>query len=170
MIRALRRTWNRLLGSLVRRDRDGDPSEEFSSHIQLMVDDEVRRGVPRDEARRRAALRFGGLESAKESYRDQHRLPLLEIVFQDLRYAARGIRRNPGFATVAILSLAIGIGANAAIFSLINGVLLRPLGFRDPDSVFVAREMTSVGQSPVNPVHARAWAAQSPSSFASTSC
>jgi putative ABC transport system permease protein len=162
MIRALRRTWHRLLGSLVRRDRAGDPSEEFSSHIQLMADDEVGRGVPRDEAIRRARVRFGSLDSAAEGYRDQRRLPLLEIVLQDLGHAARGIRRNPGFATIAILSLAIGIGANTAIFSLVNGVLLRPLALRDPDSVFAVREITSVGRAPVNPVHARAWAAGCP--------
>ena len=121
----------------------GDLDEELSSHIQLMADEEIRRGVPRDEAYRRARVRFGSVESAKESYRDQRGLPLLEIVLQDLRYAVRGIRRNPGFATVAILSLAIGIGANTAIFSLVNGVLLRPLAFRDPESVFAVREITS---------------------------
>ena len=73
------------------------------------------------------------------------------------------MRRNPGFSAVAILSLAIGIGANTAIFSLVNGVLLRPLAFRDPESVFAVREITSNGQAPVNPVHARAWAAECPS-------
>src|SRR5437867_3480644 len=166
MIRALRRTWNRILGSLLlRRNPDGDLAEQLDSHIQLLAEENMRRGLTPEEAYRRARLQFGSIESTKESYRDQRGLPVLDVTFQDLRYAFRGIRRNPGFATVAILSLAIGIGANTAIFSLVNGVLLQPLAYKDPQRLFAVREHLSPGRNPmpVNPVHAYEWAKQCPS-------
>jgi predicted permease len=167
MIRTLRRTWNRLLGSLSTERRESDLAEELESHIQLLTEDNLRRGVPPEEARRQARLQFGGIESAKESYRDQRGLPFLNDLGQDVRYAFRGIRRNRGFATVAILSLAIGIGANTAIFSLINSVLLQPLAYKEPDRLFAAGELIPhfFGQNPVgvNPMHAQEWAKQCPS-------
>jgi putative ABC transport system permease protein len=167
MTRALRRTWNRLLGSLFRRNPDGDLAEEFDSHIQLLAEENIRRGIPPDEAHRRARLQFGSVESVKESYRDQLGLPALDSIVQDLRYAFRGIRKNTGFAVVAILSLTIGIGANSAIFSVVNAVLLRPLPFNDPHRIFAVREIVPQisGQNsiPVNPLHAREWATQCPS-------
>ena len=91
------------------------------------------------------------IESTKESYRDQRGLPFLDALGQDLRYAFRGIRRNPGFAAVAILSLAIGIGANTAIFSLVNTVLLQPLAYQDPERLFAVGELIPhfFGQNPV---------------------
>ena len=167
MIRTLRRTWNRFLGSLSTARREGDLAEELECHIQLLAEDNMRRGVPPEEARRRARLQFGRMESTKESYRDQRGLPFLDALRQDLRYAFRGIRRNPGFAAVAILSLAIGIGANTAIFSLVNTVLLQPLAYQEPQRLFAVRELIPhfFGQNPVgvNPVHAREWAKQCPS-------
>ena len=95
----------------------------------------------------------------KESHRDQRGPPILDATAQDLRYAFRGIRRNPGFATIAILSLAIGIGANTAIVSLVNAVLLQPLAYKDPQRVFAVGEFLPqlLGQNPivVNAMHAR---------------
>jgi putative ABC transport system permease protein len=162
MTRTLRRIWNRLLGSLRRQHRESDLADELDSHVQLMAEDEIRRGVPPQEAYRLARLRFGGIEAAKESYRDQRGIPALDTTLQDLRYACRGIRRNPGFAAVAILSLAIGIGANTAIFSIVNGVLLRPLAYKDPERLFAVREITSqfpaLGPVAINPTHGREWA------------
>jgi putative ABC transport system permease protein len=164
MIRGLRRTWNRFLGSLLLGTADGELAEELNSHVQLMADEEIRRGTPPQEAYRRARLRFGSVESTKESYRDQRGLPFLDALVADLRYAFRGIRKNPGFATVAILSLAIGIGATTAIFSLVNGVLLRPLAYADPNRLYGVREISPLfGTVAVNPVHAREWANQCPS-------
>lgn len=168
MIRALRRIANRFLGSFTGQRRDNDLAEELESHIRLLADEYIRRGLAPAEADRRARLQFGSLESAKESYRDQRGLPVLDAMAQDLRYALRWIRNNPGFAGIAILSLAIGIGANTAIFSLVNTALLQPLAYQDPDRVFAVREIVfnARGQSsvtPINPVHAREWARQCPS-------
>jgi putative ABC transport system permease protein len=155
--RAARRLWNRLLGSLFGR-RENDLAEELEQHIQLLTEEHIRRGLPPAEARRQARLTFGSVDSATESYRDQGGLPALDVLRHDLRYAFRGLRRNPGFSAIAILSLAIGIGANTAIFSLVNSVLLRPLAYQDPSHVFWAREVTTLGAGAVNPVHAREWA------------
>jgi predicted permease len=165
MTRTLRRVWSRLLGSLFGQRRESDLAEELDSHIRLLAEENTRRGVPPEEAHRRARLQFGGVESTKESYRDQRGLPVLDALVQDLRHAFRGVRRNPGFAAVAILSLAIGIGANTAIFSLVNSVLLQPLAYKDPQRLFAVREHLSPGRNPmpVNPVHAREWAKQCPS-------
>jgi putative ABC transport system permease protein len=167
MMRTARRIWNRLLGSLSGHPADTALAEEIEAHIQLMADESIRRGVPPEEAYRRARLRFGSVDAATERYRDQRGLPALDTLAQDLRYALRGIRRNPGFAVVAILSLGIGIGANTAIFSLVNRVLLQPLAFNDPQRVYAAREIDprTPGRQPiaVNPAHALAWGADCPS-------
>jgi putative ABC transport system permease protein len=159
MIRTLRRVWNRLLGSFAGRRGDDDLASEFDAHIELLAEENLRRGLRPQEALRQAKLRFGAVEEAKESYRDQRGLPILDVLGRDLRYAFRGIRNNPGFAAVAILSLAIGIGANTAIFSIVNTVLLEPLAYEDPQRLFVARESPGV----VNPLHALEWAKSCPS-------
>src|SRR5262245_45498924 len=141
MTRFLRSIWKRFLGSITGRREERDLADELESHIHIAAEEFIRRGIPPGEAVRRARLQFGGVESTKESYRDQRGLPPLDAFGQDVRYALRGIGRNPGFAAVAILSLAAGIGANTAIFSLVNAVLLQPLAFKQPQRLFAAREL-----------------------------
>ena len=93
----------------------------------------VRRGLSSDAAYAAARRAFGGAEQMKEVYRDQRGLPLIDGLVQDLRYAARMFRRDPGFTAVAVLSLAMGIGASTAAFSVFNAVMLRPLPVPDPE-------------------------------------
>jgi hypothetical protein len=100
---------------------------EFESHLQLHIDDNMRSGMSAEAARREALVKFGGIESAKESLRDRATFAPLETIWQDLKYGLRQLWSNPGFASIAILTLALGIGVNTSIFSLLNALMLRPL-------------------------------------------
>jgi predicted permease len=111
---------------------DQELDEEMASHLDMAVEENIRRGLPAEEARRQALVRFGGMQQARELHRESRGLPWLDIVIQDLRYTFRILRRDCGFTTVGVLILALGIGANIAVFSVVNTILLRPLPFRDP--------------------------------------
>jgi predicted permease len=120
--------------AFLRRDRlDRDFDAELDSHLQMAIDDNLRRGMRPHEARRAALVALGGLDAARHLHRDTRGLPGLETIAQDFRYALRTLRRNPGYAAVVLLILAVGIGANTTVFSVVNAVLVRPLPFHEPD-------------------------------------
>jgi len=112
-----------------------DVSAELASHLQLHIDDNLARGLSPAEARRQALLQLGGLEQTKLLVHDQHSLPLLETVMADSRFAYRLLKKSPGFAAVAVLTLALGIGANTAIFSVMRQVLLARLPVPHPEQL-----------------------------------
>jgi predicted permease len=132
MLDSLRRTAARMGAFLRREPLDRELEEEVASHIAMATEDNIRSGMTPDEARRKAMVKFGGVAQAKERQRESRGLPGLETLLQDLRYTVRTLGRDRGFTTVAILILALGIGANVVVFSVVNTILLRPLPFYDP--------------------------------------
>src|SRR5581483_5100479 len=143
---------SRIAGLFVRSRHDDELDEEMRSHIEMLADEYVRRGMNPQEAKRAARRSFGGIDQTKESYRSQRSLPMVETFMQDFRYAFRMLTKNVGFSLVAIIALALGIGANTAIFSVINAVMLRPLPFKDPNQLFALYERNpKVGYDQNNP-------------------
>jgi macrolide transport system ATP-binding/permease protein len=134
-VRRLRAFVLRLRAFFTRTSFERGLSDEVQFHLELQIEDNVRAGMTPQAARREAVVQFGGVEVTKEAYRERHTLPWLEHLGQDVRYAARMMRRNPALTVVAVLSLGVGIGVNVALFTAINAALLQQPTVANPDSL-----------------------------------
>jgi predicted permease len=150
-MRTLRRFFKRLT-SWARTKRDEERlQEEIAEHLALATEENLRARMSSIEARRQAMLKFGGVEAMKEEYRDQKGLPFLETLAQDLRYAVRMLLRSPGFALIAIATMALGVGATTAIYSVIDATLLHPLPYPHPSElVRIEDDLPGVGAQDVS--------------------
>ncbi len=149
------------LRAIFRRNRmEAELDEEVRFHFENQVEANRREGMSRREARRRARLSFGGVEEVKEECRDARGVSFLETTFLDLRYAVRSLCQKPGFTAVVVVSLALGIGANTAVFSVVNAILLRPLPYEDPERIVLINSRWY--QPPASAAEYQAWEEENP--------
>jgi putative ABC transport system permease protein len=150
-MRKLRAFALRLRGLFSSRRSDADFASELESHVALDAEAGIRAGLSPAEARRQALIRLGGAEQTRQAHRERRTLPLLEDLLHDLRYGLRMMARNPSFTAVAVLTLAVGIGATTTAFTWINAVMLQPLGgVADPNRLVVVESVTPNGESVPN--------------------
>ena len=134
-MRSVRAWISRVFGAFGSSQADRAFNAELESHLQLHIDDNIRSGMSRAQARRAALIALGGLAQTAEAYRDRRGLPTLAALGRDVRFGMRSLTRRPGFAVAAVVVLALGIGANSIIFTLVNAVVLRPLPFADANRI-----------------------------------
>jgi macrolide transport system ATP-binding/permease protein len=148
LVRDLLRVFMRRFAALYRRrSLEADLDAELRSHLEMAIEGNLRQGMTADDARHEALRGFGGVEQTKETYRDQRGLPMIETALQDLRFGLRMLRRSPGFSILAILCLTLGIGANAAVFSWVEGILFRPYPAVTHQEQLLALTGTARGES-----------------------
>ena len=160
MLAWMKRTWLRVKTLSKREQLDHDLEDEVAFHLAMREKKNRDAGLPRDDARYAARRRFGNVTGAKERSREMWTFVSLESLWQDVRYGARVLTKNPGFTLVAIVTLALGMGASTAIFSVVNSVLLRPLPFSEPDRlvrVWEANPQRGYARNVVNPLNYLDW-------------
>jgi len=140
-MRQLRAWMQRAAGVFAKDDRERELADEIESHLQMHAEDNMRLGMSPDEARRAAILKIGSVESLKESYRERRGLPLVDHLMQDLRYAARTLRRSPGFTLVAVVTIALGIFGPTVMFTMAKAWILDPLPFTRPNELVDLRSL-----------------------------
>jgi hypothetical protein len=152
----LRQSFHRLRSVFRRTQLDRELDAELAAHLELAIEDNLQRGMPADEARRQALIRFGETEQAKEQHREVRGVPAMDTLFQDLRYAVRGLLKSPGFTAATVLTLALGIAVNATMFSLVSAFLLRRPPGHEPERVAVVTSINPASGflADANPVSA----------------
>ena len=156
-MRALRAWLLRVIGAMARhRERDVELADELDSHLQLHIDDQMRAGVPRAEARRRALVALGGVEATREAYRDCSRFRVLDHTTRDIRHGLRQLRSGP--SATAVIMIAVAIGLTTAMFAVADALVLRPVPFPGADRLeWFAMFNTGGGRETVAPAVLRAW-------------